>query len=350
MPYNSNTFSVLMQFLQAPHKMAAGLLLGHKGIKWQDRAKLMAGYTVTFGVPAIPIIDQFVDKLMPPDNPEAREIVKGGMANLVLNKMLSAMSGEDVGIDFSGRLQPFSTKPMTEFIHGILTGTIPEMISGAAAPSLLAEGGRIGEFVKAVVAPFTPGNYEGVDEYKQMGLAFMQMFTGVSNTMKAYYMLELGKITTRTGQVVDDDIAFMEALGKAAGFSTIDEARYWEGNKAQWEISDEITSDIEQVVDNLFVLYTRQGEDVADFEIQQRVIAEASRVFNNNPLYMAKVADYYDFKANQSPDALFEKLFRNCGLYSKEDTIKIINESNMPQDQTDVLLEMCDIAGDSYGD
>lgn len=350
MPYNSNTFSVLMQFLQAPHKMAAGLLLGHKGISWQDRAKLMAGYTVTFGVPAIPIIDQFVDKLMPPDNPEAREIVKGGMANLVLNKMLSAMSGEDVGIDFSGRLQPFSTKPMTEFVHGILTGTIPEMISGAAAPSLLSEGGRIGEFVKAVAAPFTPGNYEGVDEYKQMGLAFMQMFTGVSNTMKAHYMLELGKITTRSGQVVDDDIAFMEALGKAAGFSTIDEARYWEGNKAQWEISDEITSDIEKVVDNLFVLYTRQGEDVADFEIQQRVIAEASRVFNNNPIYMEKVADYYDFKANQSPDALFEKLFKNSGLYSPEQAVKIINESNMSQDQIDTLMEMYNIAGDSYGD
>lgn len=350
MPYNSNTFSVLMQFLQAPHKMAAGLLLGHKGISWQDRAKLMAGYTVTFGVPAVPIIDQFVDKLMPPDDPQAREIVKGGMANLVLNKMLSAMSGEDVGVDFSGRLQPFSTKPMIEFAHGILTGTIPEMVSGAAAPSLLSEGGRIGEFVKAVAAPFTPGNYEGVDEYKQMGLAFMQMFTGVSNTMKAHYMLELGKITTRSGQVVDDDVSFMEALGKAAGFSTIDEARYWESNKAQWEISDEITSDIEKVVDNLFVLYTRQGEDVADFEIQQRVIAEASRVFNNNPIYMEKVADYYDFKANQSPDALFEKLFKNSGLYSPEQAVKIINESNMSQDQIDTLMEMYNIAGDSYGD
>jgi len=349
MPYNSNTLSVIMQFLQSPHKISSGLILGHKALSKTDRIKLATGYTVAFGVPGIPIINTMVDKLMPPEQTELKEVVKGGLSNLVLNRMLSSMTGTDVGIDFAGRLQPFSITPMIEFAQGILSTSIPEMITGSAAPSLIADGGRVGEFIKAVAAPFVPGQYESVDEYKQIGLTFMQMFTGLSNTMKAQYMMELGKITTRTGQVVDDDISFMEVLAKAAGFATLDEARYWESNKIEWEVSDKIDEDIKEIVDKLFMVYTRQGEDVADIEIQMRVLSEASRVFGNNPNYMDKVADYYAFKAGQNPDVLFEKLFKGSGLYDPDDAIRMINASNMSQEQVDVLLEMYDIAGESYG-
>lgn len=349
MPYNSNTFSTIMQFLQSPHKIASGLVLGHKGLTVADRAKLAAGYTLAFGVPPVLMVDQFINKILPPDNPEAREIIKGGLTNIIFNKFLSSLSGEQVAVDFAGRLQPFSTEPLTEFIGGLFTTSIPEMISGSAAPSLVSEGGRIGEFVKAVLAPFTPGEYEGVDEYKQIGLTFMQMFTGVSNTMKAQYMLELGKITTRSGQVVDDDISFMEAMMKAAGFSTIDEVRYWEANKKQWEISDGIDNDIKTLVDGLFVKYTREGGDVSDTQSYINVMREASRVFHNNPMYMEKIADYYQFKTRQDPDALYRTLFRNSGLYSADDAVQIINNSNFSQEQIDTLMEMYNIAGESYG-
>jgi hypothetical protein len=349
MPYNSNTFSVLMQFLQAPHKMAAGLILGHRGIDWKDRMKLITGYTLTFGIPAVPIIDTFVDKLMPPDNPQAREIIKGGLTNLVLNKFLTSLSGEETGVDFSGRLQPFSTKPITEFVFGMLTSNVTEMISGAAAPSLFSDGGRIGNFLKAAIAPFTPGAPVGVDEHRQLALAAMQMFTGLSNGMKAHYMLELGKITTATGAVVDDDVTFMEALMKAAGFSTIDEARYWESNKAQWEASDEIDNDVKKMVDGLLIQYTREGTDVQDLDAYVNAMSEFSRVYQNKPAMIEKLADYYMFKIGASPDDVYNKLFNSTGLYKPEQVVKIINESNMSQDQIDILMDIYNITGESYG-
>jgi len=349
MPYNSNSFSTIMQFLQSPHKIAAGLLLGHRGIDGWDRAKLITGYTLAFGLPGIAVIDTFVNKILPPDATEQKEIIKGGLTNLLFNKFLSSMSGEDVNVDFADRLQPFSTNPLTEFVGGLFTTSIPELISGSAAPSLVSEGGRIGEFVKAVMEPFTPEQYEGVDEYKQIGLTFMQMFTGVSNTMKAMYMLELGKITTKSGQVVDDDISFMEAMMKAAGFSTRDEVAYWEANKKQWETSDAIDNDIKSLVDGLFVKYTRQGEDVADTQSYINVMKEASRVFHNNPAYMEKIADYYQFKTRQDPDALYRTLFMNSGLYSPDDAVQIINNSNFSEEQIATLMEIFDITGESYG-
>jgi hypothetical protein len=349
MPYNSNSFSVIMQFLQNPHKIASGLILGHRNLTVSERARLIAGYTVTFGVPTVFFVDQFVDGILPPEKVEQRELIKGGMANLLLNRFLTSLSGEDTNVDFSGSLQPFSTEPLTEFVGGLITGTIPEMLAGSAAPSLLSDGGRIRNFIEAVAAPFVPGNYENVDEYKQIGLTFLQLFTGLSNTMKAQYMLESGKIVTAKGQVVDDDISHMEALMKAAGFQTMDEVQYWAGNKLAWEASDQLDNDIKQLVDGLFGLYTRENLSVSDMKQYQSVMAEASRVFNGNVAIMNKVADYYKMKIRSNPDDLYRTLFRNSGLYDPADIPRIINNSNLSEDQIKTLMEMYKITGESYG-
>lgn len=349
MPYNSNSFSVVMQFLQNPHKIASGLILGHRGLTKSERAKLALGYTVTFGVPTIAFVDQFVDNVLPPQEVEARELVKGGLANLLLNRSLSALTGEDVNVDFSGSVNPFTTEPLTEFVGSILSGTIPEVLSGAAAPSLMSEGGRIRNFIEAVAAPFTPGNYENVDEYKQIGLTFMQMFSGVSNYLKAQYILESGKIVTSKGQVVDDDVSFGEALMKAAGFQTMDEVNYWAANKMSWEAGDKLDEDIAQLVDGLFALYTRENLSVSDIKQYSSVMAEASRVFNGNPAIMNKVADYYKMKIRSNPDDLYRSLLKNSGLYDPADIPRILNNSNLSREQIETVMEMYRISGEAYG-
>lgn len=350
MPYNSNTFSVIMQFMQSPHKIASGLILGHRNLTGVERAKLVAGYTATFGIPTVAIVDQFVDNILPPDNVELKETVKGGLTNMLLNRFLSSLSGEDVNVDFSGSLQPFSTRPITDFIGGVVSSPLTDILSGAAAPSLLSDGGRIRNFIQAVAAPFVPGNYEGVDEYKQIGLTFMQMFTGLSNTLKAQYMLESGKIVTAQGQIVDDDISYMEALMKSAGFQTMDEVQYWAGNKLLWEAGDELDNDIKTLVDGLFGLYTRENLSVADMQQYQRVMAEASRVFNGNPAIMNKVADYYKMKIRSNPDVLYNVLMRNSGLYDPADIPRILNNSGLTKEQIDNVMAMYEITGESYGD
>jgi hypothetical protein len=339
-----------MQFLQNPHKIASGLILGHRNLTVGERARLIAGYTATFGIPTVAFVDQFVDKILPPENIEQRELVKGGLANLLLNRFLGSLSGEDVNVDFSGSLQPFSTEPLTEFIGGLLTSPLTEIMSGAAAPSLLSDGGRIRAFIEAAAAPFIPGNYENVDEYKQVGLTFMQMFSGLSNTMKALYMLESNKVVTSKGQVVDEDISFMEALMKAAGFQTMDEVQYWASNKLAWEASDKLDADIQHLVDKLFGLYTRENLDVASMDQFHAVMGEASRVWGGNTAIMEKVADYYKMKIRSNPDSLYRSLFTKSGLYDPADIPRIINNSNLSQEQINTLMEIYRITGEAYGD
>lgn len=349
MPYNSNSFSVLMQFLQTPHKISSGLILGHRGLTSSERARVAAGYTLAFGVPGIPIINQFVDKILPPDNPEARDIVKGGMTNAMLNSFLSSLSGEESRVDVSGSVQPFTLDPMIEFIGGILTNSVQDSISDSAAISLIAEDGRINRFVRAVTDWITPGSYENVDEVKQVYLTFFQMFSGISNTMKARQILEAGKITTAQGQTVDEDVTFMEALMKAAGFQTLDEVYYWAGNQAKWEIDDGIQKDIETLVDDLFLKYTREGVDAAEMEQYTAILRTASSVFNSNPAVLQKVSDYYKMKMRADPQALY-RIMLTSGLYSKDDVIKVMNNSNWSVDQRRTIMEMYNISENAYGD
>jgi len=348
MPYNQNSFSTGLQFFQTPHKIAASLILGHRGLSGADRAKLAAGYIVAFGVPFESLVNATVDAVSPGDQ-DLRDIIKGGLTNLVFNNFLSSMTGTDVNVAFSERLQPFTLEPFTDLVGGILSGTIPELLAGGAAPSLLADGGRIAEFFKAVSRPFTPNDYQNVDEFQQIGLTFLQTFTGISNTMKAMYINEHNKIVTAGGQVVDNDVSFAEAMAKAAGFQTLDEVHYWAGNQAEWAASDRIQGDIENVVDQLFTMYTRQGMDVQTLDAWTDVMAEASRIFNSNPAYMEKVADYMKFKINQDPDTFYRNVFNRAGLYNDEELLKIINNSGWNQEQVDTLMEIRRIAGEAYG-
>lgn len=349
MPYNSNSFSVIMQFLQNPHKMASNIILGHKSLNVFERARLALGYTLTFGVPPVLLADKFIDNILPPEEIELREAIKGGMTNLLFNRFMSSMTGEDVNVDISGRVQPLSTEPMTEFIGALLTESVGDMIGGRAAPSLLGERGRISNFIHAAIAPFVPGTYENVDEFKQIGLTFMQMFTGTSNYLKAQYMLESGKIVSAQGQTVDSDISFMEALMKAAGFQTMDEVNYWASNKLLWEAGDALDADIKTLVDGLFAMYTRENLDVTDMEQFTAVMGEASRVFKDNPVIMNKVADYYKMKIRSNPDTFYRTILRNSGLYDVEEVIPMLNNSNLTREQIETVQAMFNIAGESYG-
>lgn len=348
MPYNSNSFSVVMQFMQTPHKIASGLLLGHRGLTGVERAKLAAGYTAAFGIPVLPFLDKFVDGVLPADDAETRDIIKGGLTNMVLNNFLSSLSGQKVRTEFSKDLNPFTTEPLIDMVSNLLKLNMQDFLSDTAAVSLFTENGRINNFLKASLDWAIPGSYENVDEAKQVGLTFMQLFSGTSNILKAMYILENGKITTASGQVVDEDVSYVEALLKAAGFQTMDEVYYWAGNETEWEISGKIDDDVEKLVDQLFTRWARENTDPSELSQFHAVLKSAAHIFNDRPALIEKVGDYYAFKTRQNPDALYQKLLTS-GLYDPEQMIKIINNSNFSQEKRDTLLEMVRIAGESYG-
>lgn len=348
MPYNSNSFSVVMQFMQTPHKIAAGLIMGHRGLTGSERLRLAAGYTFAFGIPVLPVIDQFVDGLLPEGDPKTRDMIKGGLTNTALNAFLTSISGEQTNVDFSGDLQPFTMEPLVNLINNGTKMSVQDFLGETAAVSLFMENGRINNFVRSVWDWMTPGTYESVDEARQVGLTFMQLFSGVSNTMKAKYILEHGKITTSSGQVVDDDVSYMEAIMKAAGFQTIDEVYYWAGNQTKWEIDGSIDADVETLVDELFYRWTREGKDPSDIRQFQAVLKSATTAFGQNQAFLDRVADYYSFKTRQNPDMLMEQLI-NSGLYSPEHTRKILKNSNLSEQDQNTVLEWERILGEGYG-
>lgn len=349
MPYNSNSFSVFLQFMQNPHKIASSLILGHRNLSRSERLRLAAGYTLTFGVPPVLFIDTIVDTLIPAEEKELADAVKGGLTNIILNRFLSSLSGEPVSIEFSERLQPFSTEPLIDFLGDAIKLSIPEVISGRAAPSLITDGGRVSNFIQAMLAPLIPGQYEGVDEMQQIALTFGQMFTGVSNTMKALYAFEMGKLMSAKGATVDEEVSFFEAMAKHAGFQTTDEMRYWEGNIMMWEMSDRPKEDVKQWMDQLFSMYARQGMDPTDLQHMNKVFSSAMVVWKDRPAIMNLVAEEYKMRLRNNPD-IAAKLIKEAGLYDPAEVNRLLNNTTIPSDVRETVMQFMRSAGEAYGD
>ena len=80
-----------------------------------------------------------------------------------------------------------------------------------------------------------------------------------------------------------------------------------------------------------------------------KIMKVATTKFGENPAYLDRVKDYYTFKMRQNPDALYRLMFMG-GLYSPEQVVQVINNSNFTVEQRKTLMEIYNIAGDSYGD
>lgn len=348
LPYNANSLSVMFQFMQNVHKLTANMIFGHRGFSRGDRWKMLAGGMLVFGFPVGALIDKVVDEL-DVNNTELRETLKGGLLNLALNSFLSSVSGEDVRVDFSDSLNPYTLDPMIDLIGGMLSGNLQEVITSAPGVSLISEGGRISEFAKSLARPFVPNDYQSIDEFQQIGLSFLQMFSGISNAMKAMYILEHGKIVTNSGQVVDNEVNYIEAMWKAAGFQTVDEVYYWAGSQARWEASSGMQEDIEKVVDEIFRQLTRQGADISTINSQLEVAAEAGRIFNNNPAIMQRVGEYVTFKLRQNPEYLAQWVYQNIGLIPEDQLRRVMNEGGLSGEERAKIEELINITRGSYG-
>src|SRR5690606_14120291 len=101
--YNENALSAVMQFFQAPHKAFAQVLMQHKGLTGWERVRLGSMYVATYGIGANYITDM-VSKLFPQDS-MMRDVLEGGVFNILMNKALSSLYGQDVRTDFSDSLR-----------------------------------------------------------------------------------------------------------------------------------------------------------------------------------------------------------------------------------------------------
>lgn len=345
MPYNENALAAMMQFFQAPHKAFSQILLGHTGLTGMDRIKLGTSYVLTYGVGGGFLSDWIMKGIG--GDPETRELIEGGLFNLTLNAGLSAIYGEEVRTDFSDSLRLLTAPDVFKFWNSAMALDLPEILSSSPSAALvLGQSPRVTNFVKQMMRPFVVDNDKKLEELALTGKTFLSMFSGASNIFKAKYAMEMNKTISGKGATIDYHVNDMEAFLKASGFSTIDEVQYYASQDLVYRTSGKFKDDVKLVVDEVSSRLAAKGIDNESANYTIDMMAEAQRVFKNDPFYMEEFANQIYYKAMAGENSLYTRLLGMAGYTTEEEFEKLVNTSNLEPEFKKTLLQSKTMFGD----
>lgn len=338
MPYNENALAAALQFFQAPHKAFSQILLGHTGLSGADRIKLGTSYVLTYGIGGGYITDFIMSNIG--GDPETRELIEGGLFNLSMNAALSQIFGEEVRTDFSDSLRLLQAPDLFKFWNGMIGSEVGEVLSNSASAGLvLGQNARVTNFVKQMMRPFIVDNDKKPEEIMLAGKSFLQMFSGMSNIFKAKYAMEMNKSITARGATIDYHVNDIEAFLKAAGFSTIDEVQHYASQDALYRTSGKFKDDIKLLVDETSARLAAKGISNEDANWTMEMMAEAQRVYKNDPFYMEEFSNQIYYKAMAGENSLYTRLLGMSGYMSEEEFEKLVNISNLDEEYKKTLLQ-----------
>lgn len=325
MPYNSNSLNVIAQFLQVPHK-ALLQPLTNRTLNKKQRATLLAWNTVNFGVPTG--LMTFIYENMKPG--VERDILEYGLEDVVLNSVLSAVSGEEQQIDW-GDLAPGEWSGMQDFVVALATTAPGDALAKSPAGSLWFGGNpRLTEMFRTTARFFHLNDYEDPlleTNFVDVSLAFANLFSGASNVFKAKYAYETGKKISSMGNITDPEVTRWEARVTALGFRTKTE----EGTRVIMEeiYGDEkfTSNDVDIYWNNLKRHITRRGQSLQEAEIGAAALREGLRVFDSNmPKFQQMIISKFQSDATRQDYTVVKKLIEYMGVNSKSDTKNLINK------------------------
>lgn len=315
MVYNQTTPSIVLQFMQVPHK--AFLQLTNRRIDPAVRAKLVAGDLIFWGPPTALISSTLgVDIL--PDNPELKEAFLWGVESWAINSALTLALGSKTEIDFSS-LAPYDTTGWQKFFVTMYSGGLHDLFLNSPAGQLAFKDGS--RFHTAVASM---GRYFGIVEDDQEDpetfLSVMhevaKISSGYSNGYKAKVLLDAQKRLDQYSSVIDKNVGHAEAWAQLFGFGTSDTRDLY---RMSTEMSKDLKSHDEEVI--------RVYEDI------KRYYTEKLEIENTDPKWITKVTGRLLKVYEDDPRALGiirSKLEKDLTGKDKQLLDLFIRRSNIP--------------------
>lgn len=342
MPYNQTAPSVLLQFMQVPHK--ALLQLTDRRIPVSTRMRMLAGDIIMWGPPTLLVSDLMGADILPSDD-GLRELWTYGVEAWAYNEMFSELAGEKVSIDFSS-LAPYELTGWKKFFKEMLTGGPAASIMNSPAGQLfLKDGSRIQQAIASV------GRYFGAfDEVGQEKTEFMEMMSDVAkissgwnNAAKAKLMLETRKRLDQYGNVTDQDVAEYEAWAQLLGFGTTD-------TRDLYRISKELSEDSKQYKEEVIKSYedikryyaNKLGVEMADPRFVTAVTGFAMKAYGDSPVALRIIQQQLSLDLDGKDEALlglFVKRAQIPDLGNLRDQVKMMPISEEQKESMNKMID-----------
>lgn len=340
MAYNENALSAIMQFAQAPHKALAQILAGNRALSKSDRIKLGTSYVVTYGT-GYGLMYEAADKLLPTDDRELHEIVSGGLFNLALNRTLGALYGEDVDVDFSSSMRLIEIPHLIDMWNNMATMDVESLVTGSPSIALVVgDNARLGNLVKSMARFFTVPDDDGA--IKDVGVTFLNMFSGASNIMKARYAYQRGYMINTKGEVVDENVNELEAMMRTMGFQTVDEMLSYQVGTELYFNSKSFRDDIKYLMDETTRRLAREGISEKESEYVLRMYREANRVWENNPAAMQVIQAEINRRSKTGDHIILNRLIEQIPFIDEGQLNDALSKAPMTPDKKRELQKIFD--------
>lgn len=337
LPYNENALSAALQFLQAPHKAFATVVMGHKGLSQSERFRLSALYIMTYGIGANWVTDQ-VDKIIP-DNWPGKGLMKDGFFNMTMNKVVGTLFQTEANTDYSDSLRLLQFPDMFKFWQNIASLELGEAMTASPSASLIfGSNPRVSNFIKELVRPFTVPEARTPEQLEVVGKGFLNMFSGTSNFLKAQYIMEHEQAMSATGNITDYHSSYVDALAKLAGFSSQDEITGFAFSEKAYRMSQKPKEDIKKIIDEASRRLAVRGISTQETEYILGMLGEAQRVYKNDPFYLKLFNEQLVYKASRGESDIFESVLKLAGWSSKSDMQDLLNNSTLDESQKDTIM------------
>lgn len=329
MPYNQNALSLVMTYMQVPHK--AILTAVNRRLTRAERARLVTADMAMWGVP-VGTISAIVGNNWLPDDPVGREIVTDGLSSVILNKTFSAIANEDISIDWSS-LAPNDMDGWREMYNAFLfDGGVKAMIDRSPAAQVFGFSGesRLGMALKTTAGFFVDSfRDEEIDPTTLMQVvdSWGRISSGWNNYQKARAMYALGVAKDKSGKLTDTDVKRIEAFAQGFGFGTMDTKHFYENmigvQKTIQEREDQMRKDAKEM---LQLIAMRHNNMLDSTEVMRLMINSYTTDLRN------------DEELNRFKIIMAEQLFNDPETNAMKQLNKILGFQN-PSDFADFVRQ-----------
>ena len=344
MPYNQNTLSLFLQFMQAPHK-AILQLTSNQSLTKLEKARLASYSLVNYTFPPAVMYTAFAPLLSEIEDEGVKDMLVFGMESYILNTGLSAITGEETRIDFSS-FSPLDMYGFYEVLTEAWTGGVGEALSNTASVSLLlGHNPRMKDAFMGAARYFNliEDETETPEDFLKVVEGFVSISSGYSNYMKWSYANEVGKKMSSTGKLSHTTKA--ATLFTLAGFPTQEESKGYVFGKLAYEKSKDFEDDFNTWYGENKRILAKQGISNQDSAFQARMINNGLLHWNQHPTKFRELLLKKLAQDGKSKDfSLFQSATRLTGITSAAEFRNLIQSAPIPEQQKREWMKTMDLA------
>jgi len=344
MPYNQNSMSLIMQFMQAPHK-AMLQVTSNRNLTGAEKARIAAFSLMQFTLPPAVMYTAFAPILAMIENEELKEAIVFGLESYILNASLTAVTGEKTRIDFSG-LAPLDMYGMYETLTELWTGGIGEGFANTASMGLMfGHNPRMRDAIMGAARFFNlaEDETESPEDFLKVAEGFMSVSSGYSNYMKWSYANEVGKKMSSTGKLSNVNKA--ESIAILFGFPTQEETKKYIFDKLRYGKSEDFKDDFNKWYSENKRIAAKLGIANNDVEFESRMINSALVHFQQFPQrFNEMLLQKLEQDAQDGDTVFYESARRLMGISTADEFKNMIQASPLDEETKSNLLQEMELA------